>query len=88
MICPKCHRQDVKVVDSRPMSRNRRRRRYLCHNCGHRITTYEMEEEEYSFIKKVAAKTVEIEENIGHLYKITYELKQKVRKIYELEDDD
>jgi transcriptional repressor NrdR len=42
MRCPKCHKDDDKVIDSR-VSRDGSsiRRRRVCNECGHRFTTYE-----------------------------------------------
>lgn len=42
MICPKCHHDDTRVVDSREANGNREiRRRRECEKCKHRFTTFE-----------------------------------------------
>ena len=41
MECPKCNSSNVNIIDSRPASHNRRRRRYVCNHCKSRFTTYE-----------------------------------------------
>lgn len=47
MRCPKCGRQDDKVIDSRASREGSTiRRRRECLNCGHRFTTYEEIEHE------------------------------------------
>ncbi|GKQ42503.1 transcriptional repressor NrdR [Companilactobacillus sp. RD055328] len=46
MICPHCHKNSSRVVDSRPSDENRAiRRRRECENCGFRFTTFEKVEE-------------------------------------------
>ena len=42
MKCPKCEHRENKVIDSREVREGSAiRRRRLCLNCGHRLTTYE-----------------------------------------------
>ncbi|TGD24309.1 transcriptional repressor NrdR [Companilactobacillus suantsaicola] len=42
MICPHCHHDSSKVIDSRPSDEGRAiRRRRECENCGTRFTTFE-----------------------------------------------
>ncbi len=42
MRCPRCSREDTRVVDSRPAEEGRTvRRRRVCNHCGARFTTYE-----------------------------------------------
>ena len=42
MKCPYCGREDIKVIDSRPVEENNSiRRRRVCDGCGRRFTTYE-----------------------------------------------
>lgn len=51
MTCKKCGGQNLYVIDSRPgWSRVGYRRRRECADCGERITTYEVMQEEYSLI--------------------------------------
>lgn len=46
MVCPHCHQNSSRVVDSRPSDENRAiRRRRECENCGFRFTTFEKVEE-------------------------------------------
>jgi len=53
MRCPKCGRQDDKVVDSRASREGATiRRRRECAGCGHRFTTYEEIEHEGLMILK------------------------------------
>lgn len=40
MLCPKCHKPESKVLDSRPGKSSIRRRRQ-CENCGYRFSTVE-----------------------------------------------
>lgn len=53
MTCKKCGGHNLYVVDSRP-ARNRIgvRRRRECADCGNRITTYEVTQEEYDLVIK------------------------------------
>ncbi|AXY25120.1 transcriptional regulator NrdR [Suicoccus acidiformans] len=45
MLCPKCHQNDSKVVDSRPIDGGQSiRRRRECLNCGFRFNTFERTE--------------------------------------------
>lgn len=39
--CPKCDHSETKVIDSRPATDWKRRRR-KCQDCGHRFTTHEV----------------------------------------------
>ncbi|MFD1672736.1 transcriptional regulator NrdR [Agrilactobacillus yilanensis] len=42
MICPHCHHNSSRVIDSRPTDEGRViRRRRECENCGYRFTTFE-----------------------------------------------
>lgn len=42
MICPHCHQNSSRVIDSRPTDEGRViRRRRECENCGYRFTTFE-----------------------------------------------
>lgn len=42
MICPHCHKNSSRVIDSRPSDEGRViRRRRECENCGYRFTTFE-----------------------------------------------
>lgn len=42
MLCPACHYNGTRVVDSRPAEENRSiRRRRECEKCGYRFTTFE-----------------------------------------------
>ena len=41
MQCPKCKKEDTKVIDSRSNGTTRRRR--MCTECKYRFTTYEVE---------------------------------------------
>lgn len=41
MICPKCKKQDLCVIDSREVDDKSIRRRRECTSCGFRFTTYE-----------------------------------------------
>lgn len=42
MLCPKCHHQDTRVIDSRPEREGRTiRRRRECDKCGFRFSTVE-----------------------------------------------
>ena len=41
MKCPYCGRGEIYVIDSRPIERNGRRRRYRCYSCDQRFTTHE-----------------------------------------------
>lgn len=42
MICPNCHKNSSRVIDSRPTDEGRTiRRRRECENCGFRFTTFE-----------------------------------------------
>lgn len=41
MDCPKCHKEDLTVIDSRDVDSNSIRRRRQCDKCGLRFTTYE-----------------------------------------------
>jgi len=54
MRCPKCGRQDDKVIDSRASREGATiRRRRECIGCGHRFTTYEeIEREELMVVKR------------------------------------
>jgi transcriptional repressor NrdR len=54
MRCPKCGRQDDKVIDSRASREGASvRRRRQCLGCGHRFTTYEkVEHEELMVVKR------------------------------------
>ena len=54
MKCPYCGREDIKVIDSRPVEENNSiRRRRVCDGCGRRFTTYEkIETIQLSVIKK------------------------------------
>ncbi|QTD41450.1 transcriptional regulator NrdR [Sporosarcina sp. Te-1] len=46
MICPACHFNGTRVIDSRPAEENRSiRRRRECENCAYRFTTFEKVEE-------------------------------------------
>ncbi|MGR3741595.1 transcriptional regulator NrdR [Companilactobacillus sp. DQM5] len=46
MMCPHCHKNSSRVVDSRPSDEGRAiRRRRECENCGFRFTTFEKVEE-------------------------------------------
>lgn len=53
MKCPKCHHQEDKVVDSRPVDNGAAiRRRRECLHCKHRYTTYEKVESLPIFVIK------------------------------------
>ncbi|KRN99765.1 transcriptional regulator NrdR [Companilactobacillus kimchiensis] len=54
MICPHCHHDSSKVIDSRPSDEGRAiRRRRECENCGTRFTTFErLEKSPLLVIKK------------------------------------
>ncbi len=53
MMCPYCHDQETKVVDSRLSDKYAVRRRRECLECGRRFTTYErIEESPIKVIKK------------------------------------
>ncbi|MDO1605612.1 transcriptional regulator NrdR [Lactobacillus sp. YT155] len=54
MICPHCHKNSSRVIDSRPSDEGRAiRRRRECENCGFRFTTFEkIEESPLLVIKK------------------------------------
>lgn len=41
MVCPKCHKDDIAVIDSRDVDGESIRRRRQCSKCGYRFTTYE-----------------------------------------------
>ncbi|HJH33679.1 MAG TPA: transcriptional regulator NrdR, partial [Ligilactobacillus aviarius] len=42
MLCPQCHNNSSRVVDSRPADNgNAIRRRRECEKCGYRFTTFE-----------------------------------------------
>lgn len=41
MKCPKCGREEGKVLDSRPFQENMIRRRRVCERCNHRWSTVE-----------------------------------------------
>lgn len=41
MDCPKCHKAELTVIDSRDVDNDSVRRRRECDNCGFRFTTYE-----------------------------------------------
>ncbi len=58
MQCPKCHRNNSRVVDSRQADDGRViRRRRECENCGYRFTTFErIEEAPLLVIKKNGAR--------------------------------
>lgn len=46
MICPHCHKNSSRVIDSRPTDEGRViRRRRECENCGFRFTTFERVEQ-------------------------------------------
>lgn len=46
MLCPRCHHNSSRVIDSRPADGNRTiRRRRECENCGYRFTTFERVEQ-------------------------------------------
>lgn len=46
MLCPRCHHNSSRVIDSRPADGNRAiRRRRECENCGYRFTTFERVEQ-------------------------------------------
>ena len=46
MICPACHYNGTRVIDSRPAEENRSiRRRRECEKCAFRFTTFEKVEE-------------------------------------------
>ncbi len=46
MICPTCHHNGTRVLDSRPADEGRSiRRRRECESCGYRFTTFEKVEE-------------------------------------------
>ncbi len=44
--CPSCHGHSFRTVDTRPNRDGRRRRRYRCHNCEYRWTTWEGERDQ------------------------------------------
>ena len=53
MLCPKCHADDDKVIDSRASREGSTiRRRRECLKCGHRFTTYEEIEHEGLMVVK------------------------------------
>lgn len=41
MRCPTCKSHQVRVIDSRMVGEDKRRRRYECQDCKDRFTTYE-----------------------------------------------
>lgn len=46
MLCPNCHQNASRVIDSRPTDEGRTiRRRRECENCGYRFTTFERVEQ-------------------------------------------
>lgn len=46
MLCPNCHENASRVIDSRPTDEGRTiRRRRECENCGYRFTTFERVEQ-------------------------------------------
>ena len=56
MICPECGSENNNCKDSRQI-RERRRRRYLCNNCGARFTTYEIRADVLRAAQELSAKT-------------------------------
>lgn len=59
MKCPFCGSWQINIVDSRPTSHNRRRRRYECADCGERFTTYEYLESDIIAIDEMAIREEE-----------------------------
>ena len=58
MICPKCKKDDTRVLDSRETEGNKTvRRRRECGNCKHRFTTFErVETTNFIVVKKDGAR--------------------------------
>lgn len=52
MICPKCKRDQLSVIDSRRSDRSIRRRR-KCAACGNRLSTVEIQTEEYEELRRI-----------------------------------
>lgn len=52
MICPKCKLDDNKVLDSRDMGQDERRRQRQCNQCLHRFSTVEMPVERRDKLQK------------------------------------
>lgn len=58
MICPKCKKEDVSVIDSRDAEDGKAiRRRRVCNKCKHRFTTFERpEKSNFVVVKKDGAR--------------------------------
>lgn len=52
MICPYCHSEELKIVETRNSKNNTIRRRRECADCGRRFTTYEYIEELELMVRK------------------------------------
>ncbi len=52
LLCPKCHKDNIAVIDSRDTDDESIRRRRECVKCGYRFTTYERIEPVKFMVKK------------------------------------
>lgn len=59
MNCPNCNHGTTKVLDSRPIEKERTiRRRRICDMCGYRFTTFERIETRTIFVRKTTGELV------------------------------
>ena len=53
MICPKCGSSDTYVLETRQTASGSMRRRREC-GCGHKFTTYEVNQKQWKVLSKIA----------------------------------
>ncbi len=67
MNCPKCS-TETETINSRLRKDDVRKRRRVCSKCGYRFTTLEVDENEYSQLKKDKKKLVQLVGRISPLF--------------------
>jgi transcriptional regulator NrdR family protein len=73
--CDHCGGIDYKVLESRkPKSSDWVRRRIACRSCGHRVTTYEVSEQQFAIFQAALARDLTVLQTASKLHSIAAEL--------------
>jgi hypothetical protein len=67
--CPKCNKKEQVTIESKPTKEKYTRRRKECRACGHRVTTYEVDECFYTQAKTMLR-------NVQNMLKLFKETKE------------
>lgn len=76
MRCTQCGSEDIRVIDSRPIKRNRRKRKYECGRCHNRFQTIEYTFEDVARLDELFEREKDIKALLDKIIEIAEEGKR------------